>query len=792
MKANDSIDDEYQKLQEEFQNLPDYDEEQQDTWLARRAMLGAMITNFCVGSYYAYGNVNPYIAYWLKEKTPWITTKNTLIIQPVWLTFQTVITTVGVTLAEKFGFRTTVFVSIFGYTCVNLLASISENFWVFIIVYGIGSGMFVGLGYLLSLYIAWTYYPNSKSIVTGLVLFATGLAPAVLSPLTTLIVNPGNDPVEDPAVYRRVPKMFRILAGIFGAALVLLLLVLPPPKKSLEMKRKKLMEKLGKHGPATKFGSATQYLRASQEVDNLNQFLQEKDESGEQALQNKKDQEIIDDIPMDEEDSPQKSLRAVDGDEEKEEVSPLNPDRKQLNKYKKSANKQPGPLLKLKSYNQSIGNEPVGESSDEYDPRRLTGSYRNSLAYLQSQKVFSQHLMASQSMVLFYGMSADLRSNLNNLHKEKQEYRRRTMGFDERRKMTQKQSQQAQETLKMLRSSLMEAKNKNTNIAEILPRATISKLVLEYADEMKPEEVEEIAEQLLETQCPDMKTGLNHPNFWLLVIMAIGSTIYNFFMNAAWKDLTQLKVKDINDSEMSLILTVAAIFEAFSGLVAGALLHYLPFKYFYACQVAVQILAVSTIWYLSSSYISITAYVSLSLYLLGSDKTVFPTITQQLFGPIAGPKIYPLIYVFFAVASFVQFIIYNFITHDFHEIFLIFTGCALASFIATLFLNMKPTWPKSSMENYQSLKNNNTRFMKTKIGEDTYDESSGLPYKQQNQLKKAGPEEPEGVPTPVVGENLIGNAIKEEDGDYSDDGGESGGEEKDLPEIEDEDDESLH
>lgn len=40
----------------------------------------------------------------------------------------------------------------------------------------------------------------------------------------------------------------------------------------------------------------------------------------------------------------------------------------------------------------------------------------------------------------------------------------------------------------------MKARKENRNVSEILPRETIAKIVTQYADEMDPEEVEDIAE----------------------------------------------------------------------------------------------------------------------------------------------------------------------------------------------------------------------------------------------------------------------------------------------------------
>ena len=78
---------------------------QREKWIARRAMLGAMLANFCVGNYFLYGDYNDEIAEWLRLKDSSITDQSTLMVQPIWLMCQTLITTVGGKLADTFGFR---------------------------------------------------------------------------------------------------------------------------------------------------------------------------------------------------------------------------------------------------------------------------------------------------------------------------------------------------------------------------------------------------------------------------------------------------------------------------------------------------------------------------------------------------------------------------------------------------------------------------------------------------------------------------------------------------------------
>lgn len=52
-----------------------------------RALFGAMLVHFCVGSFFVYGNINGYVSAYFKQTDPSINDKTTMLIQPVWILF---------------------------------------------------------------------------------------------------------------------------------------------------------------------------------------------------------------------------------------------------------------------------------------------------------------------------------------------------------------------------------------------------------------------------------------------------------------------------------------------------------------------------------------------------------------------------------------------------------------------------------------------------------------------------------------------------------------------------------
>lgn len=210
-----------------------------------RALISAMLFNLCIGSYYMYGNINQVIYNYLKNNgNPDITPQDTLIVQPIWLIMQSVLTAVGVTLAEKLGYRGVNWLAFGSYGLVNFICAYMKNYYMMIYFYSIFAGATCGLGYLMGIYICWTYFPDKKGLVTGIILFTAGISASILSPMTTYIVNPDNNlKPEQEAMYSRVPRMFTILGIYFTTLTIIAGLLQPPPLESDDLKKQNAKKK---------------------------------------------------------------------------------------------------------------------------------------------------------------------------------------------------------------------------------------------------------------------------------------------------------------------------------------------------------------------------------------------------------------------------------------------------------------------------------------------------------------------------------------------------------------------
>ena len=205
-----------------------------------RSIISGMLFILCIGSYYSYGNINDVIYNYLKNNgNPQIKPQDCLIVQPIWLITQSISTALGMVLAGKIGFRAVNCIGFMSFALLNLILSYTTNYYALIYTYGVFGGVTCGLGYLMGIYIAWTYFPDKKGLVTGMILFSAGISASILSPMTTYIVNPNNNlKPSDEEMYSRVPRMFRILSLYFGTLVLLAAIIQPAPLESKDLKSK--------------------------------------------------------------------------------------------------------------------------------------------------------------------------------------------------------------------------------------------------------------------------------------------------------------------------------------------------------------------------------------------------------------------------------------------------------------------------------------------------------------------------------------------------------------------------
>jgi hypothetical protein len=218
------------------------------TGMKYRSLVCAMAVNLLIGSYYTYSNMYMYVGNYLKIYNPWLDDENNKVkmIMPIWIIVQSCVAVLSVRIAEKIGYRTLNFIAFSWFTLNNVAMIFVKDFYVYVMVYGVSNGIAIGLGYLPALYTAWTYFPDKKSVATGVILFCAGMSASISSPIVTFLVNPDNLPVNDPKVTDKVPYLWTCLTCGYAAITLIACSFQPAPFESEALKQKKqLQKKLG-------------------------------------------------------------------------------------------------------------------------------------------------------------------------------------------------------------------------------------------------------------------------------------------------------------------------------------------------------------------------------------------------------------------------------------------------------------------------------------------------------------------------------------------------------------------
>jgi MFS family permease len=100
------------------------------------------------------------------------------------------------------------------------------DLWVFVSLYALLGGIGNGITYMMPLVSCWEHFPNSKGLMTGVVVGSYGLGSFIFNRLSTDLVNPTNGPATiiidkdtkyfDASIADRVPNMLRTLVLVWA------------------------------------------------------------------------------------------------------------------------------------------------------------------------------------------------------------------------------------------------------------------------------------------------------------------------------------------------------------------------------------------------------------------------------------------------------------------------------------------------------------------------------------------------------------------------------------------------
>ena len=580
-----------------------------------RAVVCPMLVMFCVGSYYCFSNINPYVAAYLNSQSEDdITDTDTLLVMSVWLMTQSIFSIISVKLADSVGYWNLNILSFSMFALMNLIVSFVKSYPLFIFVYGFLNGLSIGIGYLPALYISWTYFPRHKSIVTGAILFSAGISGIVLSPLSTMIVNPNNIDLKDirnrPEVYMNVPRMFRIMSAIFGVIAVVGGLLQPKPYV-YSMTKEEFLD-----------------IRATKEI-----FGRD--------VTNILKLELIRDLN----DAPTSQNALILGqmtDEAVEQLAMASPNVKRMVRNR---------LASMNTLRETAKLQLNVEETGSVVEKTSRGDNELNIDTNQSQETIETPLIGPEDRIQSSDENAVISRNYTRDIQCVQRATKDQVGSPNTARMTANQ-----ELMNDKRITLVQA-----------------------------------AEELEAYDCPSMAVAVTSWPFFNICVLAFCCSTYNYFLNACWKKFYPHQF-DVDDTQMSLLLSIGALSNSVIRLVVGLLLMRYSFKTIYLINIIIACLNSLTVLKFTTTYEVGAIYLALSFAGLGTQITIFPMICLKMFGPTIGPKMYPCAFFMFSAASMCQYLVLKLANDDWQLITRIFAGVTIVGLIFAIPFNQEYDW----------------------------------------------------------------------------------------------------
>lgn len=164
-------------------------------WKAISCVTGAILINLTLGTFYSFGNIVLYIiSYMRKHGNPDLTVEYGISLAGTYLFGQGAFMILGSYIERTWNSRVACIIGCIihsGSTYLTMWA-VDQSFIVFVLVFGLGSGLGCGSSYMAAIIAAQKWFPNRKGLITGMIVAGFGLGTAIASPLQTLYINPKN------------------------------------------------------------------------------------------------------------------------------------------------------------------------------------------------------------------------------------------------------------------------------------------------------------------------------------------------------------------------------------------------------------------------------------------------------------------------------------------------------------------------------------------------------------------------------------------------------------------------
>lgn len=182
------------------------------------AVAGGTMVHMVLGTLYCWGNFIGYAPDYLKYFSKTSGPPDALTMVPLAIVFQTLGLPFGAELNRIVGTRAA---AMFGGLTVAFgvfASSFARRLSTFMVFYGVFFGLGIGFAYTAPMTAGWTYFPNRKGLVNGLVLMGFGAGGFIFNLVGSKLVNPeGLSPPYPAYVSANFPMMLRRLGMLYAA-----------------------------------------------------------------------------------------------------------------------------------------------------------------------------------------------------------------------------------------------------------------------------------------------------------------------------------------------------------------------------------------------------------------------------------------------------------------------------------------------------------------------------------------------------------------------------------------------
>lgn len=649
-------------------------------WIKIRAVVCAMIVNIITGSYYFYSNINAYVAAYLRTYDSEVSAKDTLVVMPICIVCQGIGMYLSVKLSNKYGYPSVSNTAYATIAVANLAMAFTKSYWMFVFFYGIVIGLAIGCGYLPPLYVAWTYYPDHKAVVTTLCLFVSGMSSAVLSPLSSYIVDPTNalSPWDIEGRAARVPVLFAVLFLLYACIAVTVMILQPAPFQHsmiADLAALRLMKRINRKVIEKKADSG----------------LMPKDNTKSNDAKQRKEIELEMTTPLAE----RKMLRASTL------MADCTPRKLKLARAgsafavsgepcEVSFHRQLGSIKKMASYHDSLLPDQPMVSQSEFDYLISRELKRETDGFVTQQEAFLLGLLNSEQLAGLVATTKAVQELINDRQDVLRSQIKSTMNEESLQisAMVINRAINANRRDSIQLDTIEDMKQKALNLIEPLPQ-NINCNDDRQSDDLMHESIR-LSLQKMAMVCPSISVAVKSSQFACLFVMAFCCSSFNYFMNSVWKEYYTGKIACL-DKQMSLMVSYGAFANSFVRVLSSMLLVLYDFKQVYLGLIVFTAFLCLTIDAFLVNYVAGAVYSVGFFSTLAVQLTIFPTICSKVFGPAVGPIAFVCLFAAFCLASCLQYAIFV-STDDFAAMLRMFGVLACIGACAALLFDENPDW----------------------------------------------------------------------------------------------------